>query len=170
MQYYLATVLPNSVPEILSWNKITFPWTSVWKVWPIRAIALTTATTWVRVRLLVIVWSLQLNFLDREYSHGFDFIVLIQLKSNQSIEVNIAFWFIGSSINWIQQLLWLYYVWIDAVFTKRFNHHAFSNLPNPVFDVHHTIHWGHWWRRLQPTSSIITDTKSVDANLVNFEN
>ena len=22
-------------------------------------------------------------------------------------------------------------------------------------------HWGHWWRRLQPTSSIITDAKSI---------
>ena len=30
-------------------------------------------------------------------------------------------------------------------------------------------HWGHWWRPLQPTSSIITDAKSVDSNLVHFD-
>ena len=30
-------------------------------------------------------------------------------------------------------------------------------------------HWGHWWRRLLPTSSIITDAKSVDSNLVDFD-
>ena len=30
-------------------------------------------------------------------------------------------------------------------------------------------HWGHWWRPLQPTSSIITDAKSVDSNLVDFD-
>ena len=37
-------------------------------------------------------------------------------------------------------------------------------------------HWGHWfcirydwWRRLQPTSSIIRDAKSVDSNLVDFD-
>ena len=30
-------------------------------------------------------------------------------------------------------------------------------------------HWGHWWRRLQPTSSIIADAKSVDSNLVDFD-
>ena len=29
-------------------------------------------------------------------------------------------------------------------------------------------HWGHWWRRLQPTSSIITDAKSVDSNQYDF--
>ena len=29
-------------------------------------------------------------------------------------------------------------------------------------------HRGHWWRRLQPTSSIITDAKSVDSNLYDF--
>ena len=29
-------------------------------------------------------------------------------------------------------------------------------------------HWGHWWRRLQPTSSIVTDAKSADSNLYNF--
>ena len=31
-------------------------------------------------------------------------------------------------------------------------------------------HWGHWWHRLQPTSSVIRDTKSVDTNLVDFDN
>ena len=30
-------------------------------------------------------------------------------------------------------------------------------------------HWGHWWRPLQPTSSIITDAKSVDSNPVDFD-
>ena len=35
--------------------------------------------------------------------------------------------------------------------------------------VEHCItHWGHWWRRLQPTSSIITDAKSLDSNLDYF--
>ena len=29
-------------------------------------------------------------------------------------------------------------------------------------------HWGHWWRRLHPTSSIITDAKSLDSNLDYF--
>ena len=29
-------------------------------------------------------------------------------------------------------------------------------------------HWGHWWRRLQPTSSIITDAKSFDSNRDDF--
>ena len=29
-------------------------------------------------------------------------------------------------------------------------------------------HWGHWWRRLQPTSSIITDAKSLASNLDYF--
>ena len=32
-----------------------------------------------------------------------------------------------------------------------------------------TSHWGHWWRPLQPTSSITTDAKSVDSNLVDFD-
>ena len=30
-------------------------------------------------------------------------------------------------------------------------------------------HWGHWWRGLQPMSSIITDAKSVDSNLVDVD-
>ena len=34
--------------------------------------------------------------------------------------------------------------------------------------MHSKSHWGHWWRRLQPTSSIITDAKSIDLNLVDF--
>ena len=32
----------------------------------------------------------------------------------------------------------------------------------------HVSHWGHWWRRLQPTSSIITDAKSFDSNRDDF--
>ena len=29
-------------------------------------------------------------------------------------------------------------------------------------------HWVHWWRPLQPTSSVITDAKSADLNLDDF--
>ena len=37
-----------------------------------------------------------------------------------------------------------------------------------IVELDPNSHWGHWWRRLQPTSSIITDAKSVDSNLVDF--
>ena len=38
-----------------------------------------------------------------------------------------------------------------------------------LYDDNNISHWGHWWRPLQPTSSIITEAKSVDSNLVDFD-
>ena len=53
------------------------------------------------------------------------------------------------------------------------------NILNPIYIFHGRCsmktsqiypcsHWGHWWRRLQPMSSIITDAKPVDSNLYDF--
>ena len=61
--------------------------------------------------------------------------------------------------------------------TGEFPAQMASNVENvSIWWCHHAIkiyqcktHWGHWWRRLQPTSSIITYAKSVDSNLVDFE-
>ena len=44
---------------------------------------------------------------------------------------------------------------------------SFGALDHCISRSVHT-HWGHWWRRLQPTSSIITDAKSLDSNLDYF--
>ena len=64
--------------------------------------------------------------------------------------------------------------WVTAfIFDSRTDDEVFETenvstcgrLEPPTF--RHTL-WGHWWRRLQPTSSIITDTKSVDSNRDDF--
>ena len=52
----------------------------------------------------------------------------------------------------------------------------YVNLKDDIFNMvisqyllsNNSSHRGHWWCRLQPTSSIITDAKLVDSNLYNF--
>ena len=52
----------------------------------------------------------------------------------------------------------------------------YINLKDDIFNMvisqyllwNNSSHRGHWWCRLQPTSSIITDAKLVDSNLYNF--
>ena len=54
---------------------------------------------------------------------------------------------------------------------RRMWSYAFQLFIISLFTVifgEHVTHRGHWWRRLQPTSSIITDAKSVDSNLYDF--
>ena len=63
---------------------------------------------------------------------------------------------IAWSMGWVVLLFTEHLVWIyHGLLVLQLNSLLYS-------------HWGHWWRRLQPTSSIITDAKSVDSNLDDF--
>ena len=54
---------------------------------------------------------------------------------------------------------WVFY-WCPVREFCRQGNFVFTNLP--------ITHWVHWWRPLQPTSSVITDAKSADLNLDDF--
>ena len=52
----------------------------------------------------------------------------------------------------------------QVIFTQHYINIGIMFWANEWLDAH----WVHWWRPLQPTSSVITDAKSADLNLDDF--
>ena len=63
-----------------------------------------------------------------------------------------------------------YFYWIVIFILLFLTVSWYVNLFGPKCSItyYHYSHWVHWWRPLQPTSSVITDAKSADLNLDDF--